>query len=119
TKAPYDYGLYFPSWWKKDLTAMIMRDRNHPSVVMWSIGNEIPGKTDWTFDSMMKLVKELDPTRPVTAGLNDDRNNPFRAKLDIAGYNEWHDNTDKVLSDKAMFPDLPMVGTEWPHTYQT
>ncbi|HYH56620.1 MAG TPA: glycoside hydrolase family 2 TIM barrel-domain containing protein, partial [Anseongella sp.] len=42
-KAPYDYGLYFKEWWQKDLTDFIKRDRNHPSVVMWSIGNEVPG----------------------------------------------------------------------------
>ena len=37
-----DYHLYFDEWWQKDLSSMILRDRNHPSVVMWSIGNEVP-----------------------------------------------------------------------------
>ena len=41
-KNPYDYHLYFDEWWKKDVESMILRDRNHPSVIFWSIGNEIP-----------------------------------------------------------------------------
>ena len=41
-KNPQDYHLYFNTWWRRDLAALVLRDRNHPSVVMWSIGNEIP-----------------------------------------------------------------------------
>ena len=39
-----DYHLYFNDWWKRDLDSMVLRDRNHPAVIMWSIGNEIPGR---------------------------------------------------------------------------
>ena len=41
-----DYHLYFKDWWERDLTSMLMRDRNHPSVIFWSIGNEIDGRRE-------------------------------------------------------------------------
>ena len=71
-KNTFDYHVVFKNWWQRDIDLMIMRDRNHPAVVMWSIGNEIPG----VFDAMgneysPKLVGEihsLDTTRPVTNG---------------------------------------------------
>lgn len=69
-----DYHLYFEDWWKKDLKAMIFRDRNHPSVIMWSVGNEI-GERDCSSDGA-KLSKEisdyarsLDNTRAITNGV--------------------------------------------------
>ncbi len=43
-KMPMDYHLYFKQWWRKDIESMIKRDRNHPSVIFWSIGNEIPDR---------------------------------------------------------------------------
>jgi len=73
-KNTYDYHLYFEDWWKRDLQAMIFRDRNHPSVIMWSIGNEI-GERDGSSDGA-KLAKEiadyarsLDNTRAITNGI--------------------------------------------------
>ncbi len=92
-KNPEDYNLYFTDWWKKDTESMILRDRNHPSVIMWSIGNEIPNRHTPEVAAVAKMmgdyVRSLDPTRPVTSAVNDirpDKDNYF-ATLDIAGYN--------------------------------
>ena len=72
-KNPQDYHLYFKEWWQKDLQSIILRDRNHPSVIMWSIGNEIFEAPDSTGTEMAKQlsneVRKLDPTRPVTAAI--------------------------------------------------
>ena len=72
-KNPQDYSNYFKENWKSDLQSMILRDRNHPSVITWSIGNEIYERADTSgqriADQLVKVVKELDNTRPVTAAV--------------------------------------------------
>lgn len=74
-KNPMDYHTRFEKWWDYDTAAMVMRDRNHPSVYCWSIGNEImefDGNSDgveWG-RKQADLVRSLDPTRPVTSGIN-------------------------------------------------
>ncbi len=73
-KSDLDYGLYFREWWEKDLTAMIRKDYNHPSVVLYSIGNEIPeiGTSSGarTGQELARKIKSLDRTRFTTAGIN-------------------------------------------------
>lgn len=92
-KNPYDYHLYFKDWWQKDMESMILRDRNHPSIIMWSIGNEIPERATTagveTAKELVAYVKGIDSTRAVTSavnGLNPDKD-PYFETLDIAGYN--------------------------------
>lgn len=73
-KTPYDYASEFPQWWAEDLAALVAKDRNHPSVIMYSIGNEIvevgtPHGARWS-RRLADRVRSLDPTRPVTNGIN-------------------------------------------------
>jgi beta-galactosidase len=73
-KTPNDYHLYFETWWQRDTEALVKRDRNHPSVIMWSIGNEIleslgaPEGPAWC-QRQADTVRRLDPTRPVTSAV--------------------------------------------------
>lgn len=121
-KNPEDYHLYFKDWWQKDLESVILRDRNHPSIIFWSIGNEIPERGDSIgFDIRKRLVaevKRLDQTRPVTEGICEfwDRPSvkwetlaPSFADLDVGGYNY---RRDKYESDHELFPGRIMMGTE-------
>jgi beta-galactosidase len=68
-KNPDDYSLHFAQWWREDLTSTVLRDRNHPSVVLWSLGNEIVDNTGGRRGAeLAALPRELDPTRPNTLG---------------------------------------------------
>lgn len=92
-KNPHDYHLFFENNWRKDLTSMVQRDGNHPCIILWSIGNELPdmekAATVAVADTLVKYLHQLDPSRLVTAAVHNIQNNkdPFFATLDIAGYN--------------------------------
>lgn len=93
-KSPNGYGRFFNDWAEKDITNMVKHYRNNPSVVMWSIGNEVPsqwGPTGMDELTMLQgLVMSLDATRPVTCGMDQIGSvidNGFAAALDIPGFN--------------------------------
>lgn len=74
SKSTNDYSLAFPEWWERDVEAMVAKDFNHPSVIMYSIGNENPetgnGLAAQWGRKMAEKIRELDPTRYVTNGIN-------------------------------------------------
>lgn len=90
---PTDYSTRFDRLWQRDLRSMVERDRNHPSVIMWSIGNEIKQNDTQEMaalaDSLARFVRAIDPTRPVTAGVNSvsEAKDAYLRALDVAGYN--------------------------------
>ena len=144
----FDYSIHFNEWHERDLRDHMLRDRNHPSVFMWSIANEV--MEQWTHADMdtidiqmanillnlqrneldqyaideelsvnslltqkiTGLAKELDPTRPITAGNNETNpwNHLFLADtLDIIGINYHLEDFDRV---KTTYPDKPFIATE-------
>jgi beta-galactosidase len=94
-KTKNDYHLFWDKWHKTDLEDMVLRDRNHPSVFIWSIGNEIREQFDSTgimiSRELVNIIHSLDPTRPVTSALTEnepEKNYIYQSKaLDILGFN--------------------------------
>jgi beta-galactosidase len=125
-KREYAYHLYFDAWGEKDLISMIQRDRNHPSIVLWSVGNEIPEQKSedgyLLLERLQDICHEEDPTRPVTLGCDNiaadggSTTLPFLEALDIVGYNyvdRWHARRELYFSiDRHLHPAWKMVGTE-------
>ena len=104
-KNQQDYHLYFKDWWQKDLQSIVVRDRNHPSVIMWSIGNEIfeaPDTSGYRIaKQLVNEVRRLDTTRPVTEAIVFlppytkkawEYYEPHLANLDVDGYNYFLDS---------------------------
>ena len=131
-KSKYDYGSDWEQWHKKDLEDQLLRDRNHPSIFIWSIGNEI--YEQWKDESvkmskeLADIVKNLDKTRPITAAMNPPVNmnidevtlqfekskiyiNPLAGSgnLDLIGYNYAHQTFEH---HKTNFPKTPFIATE-------
>ena len=95
-KNPYDYSTVIDSCFRQDIHAMVLRDRNHPSVISWSIGNEVIERKDirvvYTARQMKQAIHELDTTRPVTEALcawdsDWEIYDPHAEVLDVVGYN--------------------------------
>ena len=110
-----DYHLLFRDWHEKDWRAELERDRNHPSVILWSIGNEVPdqGKPEG-FEigaEMTRIAHEEDPTRPTTAACDhpDSGFDGFQTNLDVFGYNYKPFLYTKV---HAANPGKPIIGSE-------
>jgi len=113
-----DYHLYFDKWCQKDIESIIMRDRNHPSIILWSIGNEIPGMQNpevvKTAERLVGYVRKADPTRLVTSAVNgiSPNKDPFFATLDIGGYNYGSNRRGTYDIDHLRVPARIMVQTE-------
>ncbi len=131
-KNPDDYNLYFKDNWKADLTTIVRSQQNHPSIIMWSIGNEIPDRNlpegvRWQWE-LANETHRLDPYRPVTAAINDfagrevvpdaqtaragtggQSNESSAVFLDIVGYNY---KLRKYAQDHGKYPSRLILGTE-------
>ncbi len=106
-KAAHDYGRYhFNEWWERDVRDWMKRDRNHPSVVIWSVGNETGGAVG---REIVEVCHEMDPTRPVTSGHSGSE------WMDVFGVNGGSERVgwfDKLKKDRVF------IGTENTHTWQ-
>ncbi|MCW3785977.1 beta-galactosidase GalB [Plebeiibacterium sediminum] len=117
TKAKKGYHLYWDEWHVRDLQDMILRDRNHPSIIAWSIGNEIREQFDTTGISITRelagIVKELDKTRPVTSALTEQdpkKNNIYQSgALDLISFNYKH---KEYLDFPKNYPGQKMLASE-------
>ncbi|MEO6313643.1 MAG: sugar-binding domain-containing protein [Chitinophagaceae bacterium] len=120
-KTSFDYHLYFKDWWQRDMESMLLRDRNHPSIILWSIGNELQERGSpegaATAKTLAAFVKNMDTSRPVISAVNGLRpdKDPFFAALDVAGYNYsvvTYGGTSTYETDHKRVSSRIMLGTE-------
>lgn len=115
-KVENGYNKYFDEWHETDLRDMIKRDRNHPSVIMWSIGNEIleqGSKDGWKVAKMLNdICHDEDNTRPTTVGFNyypAPFDNKLANEVDIVGMNYWPEQYNEILENN---PEMIVYGSE-------
>ena len=113
------YEKYFDEWWQRDLENMILRDRNHPSIILWSIGNEVTEAWEQGNEGIKRaemlrdFVHKLEPSRPVTLAAQNNHRGDFSAVADVVGYNylEARLLTDRKNNPKQRF----LVSEELPY----
>ena len=115
-KVKNGYSKFFDEWSDRDLTDMIRRDRNHPSVILWSIGNEIPEQESpdgWKIARhLVEICHREDPTRSTTSAMNEATaaiKNKFADQLDVKGFNYQARKYEQILADH---PDWIVLGSE-------
>jgi beta-galactosidase len=139
-KTPLDFHLIFPDWSEADMRALVRRDRNHPSVVLWSIGNEVGEQyTDAAGAAVAKrlhdIVREEDPTRPTTTAMNWAKADmPLPAVVDVINLNYQgegirqepeFEGTDRIRTPpqypnfKAKFPGKVIISSESASAFST
>ncbi|MGB0743130.1 MAG: glycoside hydrolase family 2 TIM barrel-domain containing protein [Opitutales bacterium] len=125
-KARFGYNQYFTEWHERDLIDHLKRDRNHPSVIMWSIANEVPEAQKFgeleTIQKLVKMVHDFEPTRTVTAGINHihtANETGFLDFLDVVGYNGGGGSCFLYEKDHHRFPERIIYASEVPHSLQT
>jgi beta-galactosidase len=125
-KNPFDYHLFFNDWSKIDARDTVRRDRNHPGIILYSVGNEIHDTPNADLakkilSGLVAVCHENDPTRPVTQALfrpnaSHDYDNGLADMLDVVGTN-YRDN--ELLAAQRAHPGWKIIGTEQRHDRQT
>lgn len=113
------YEKYFDEWWQKDLENMILRDRNHPSVILWSIGNELQEAWDESEEGVQRakmlrdFVKKIEPSRLTMLAAQNGHQAKFAGVTDVIGYNYLE---ARMISEKKLYPErIVLVSEELPY----
>ncbi len=114
-KSKNDYSTLFNEWHEKDLVALVRRDRNHPSIFIWSVGNEIPEQNDLKngpvlLKKLTSIISREDPSRPISIGASTPRSlKTFGDGVDVFGFN-YKPHLYEETCEKR--PELPLYGSE-------
>ncbi|HEY5957724.1 MAG TPA: glycoside hydrolase family 2 TIM barrel-domain containing protein, partial [Polyangiaceae bacterium] len=113
-KSTFDYARFFSEWAERDTRDWVRRDRNHPSIILWSAGNEIPNPSVETASNLKRWIVEEDPTRPVTWARDGMDYEPYQTitdhVFDVAGYN--YPSPALLDSLHQKFPNWIAFGSE-------